>query len=311
MMILRSLLVLLALLSAAQAAEVVFPVGSRVGLAPPPGLSKSSNFQGFEDAEHNVAMIVAALPREALWDLQRSTSAEELKKRGLTFEKREDQKLADGDAFLVIAHQEVEKMKLRKWIFAVVAQDLIALVTAQVPDDAAKLYPDDAIRSALSSVAIRSTVPVEEQLGMLPFRVGDLAQFRIGGVIPGRAVMLTDSPGEDLGPDVNAHIVVAVAPGGPGQASNRDAFARDLFGTIPNLKDVHINSAEPLRIGGQPGHQVMAVGKDLRTGNGINVVQWLRFGSGAYIHMIAVAPSSGWIQAYARFRQVRDGIDLQ
>ena len=93
--------------------------------------------------------------------------------------------------------------------------------------------------------------------------------------------------------------------------AHRDAFARDLFSAIPNLKDVHINSAEPLRIGGQPGHQVMAVGKDVRTGNDINIVQWLRFGSGAYIHMIGVAPSSAWIQNYARFRQVRDGIDLQ
>jgi hypothetical protein len=311
MTILRSLLVLLALLSAAQAADVVFPPGSRVGLAPPPGLSKSGTFLGFEDAQHNVAMIIAAVPREALWDLQRSTSEEELKKRGLTFETREDQKLADGDAFLVIAQQEVEKMKLRKWIFAVLTQDLIALVTVQIPEDAAKLYPDSAIRSALSSIAIRSTVPVEEQLGLLPFRVSDLAKFRIGGVIPGRAIMLTDSPKDDLGPDVDAHIVVAVAPGGPGQASNRDAFARDLFGTIPNIKDVHIRSAEPLRIGGQPGHQVMAVGKDLRTGNDINIVQWLRFGGGAYLHMIAVAPSGTWIPAYARFRQVRDSIDLQ
>jgi hypothetical protein len=256
-------------------------------------------------------MIIAAVPREALWDLQRSTSAEELQKRGLSFEKREDQKLPDGEAFLVIAHQEVEKIKLRKWIFAVLAQDLIALVTVQIPDDAATLYPDSAIQSALSSVAIRATVPAEEQLGMLPFRVGDLAQFRIGGVIPGRAIMLTDSAADDLGSDVDAHIVVAVAPGGPGQASDRDAFARDLFGTIPNLKDVHVRSAEPLRIGGQPGHQVMAVGKDMRTGNDVNIVQWLRFGGGAYLHMIAVARSSSWIPAYARFRQVRDSIDLQ
>src|SRR5215813_1097509 len=311
MTILRSLLVLLALISAAQAADVVYPAGSRVGLARPPGLSKSSNFQGFEDAEHNVAMIIAALPRAAHGDLQRSISEEELKKRGLIFEKRDDQKLADGAASLVIAHQEVEKLKLRKWIFAVLAQDLLALVTVQVPDDAANLYPDSAIRTALSSVAIRPTVPVEEQLGLLPFRVGDLAQFRIAGVIPGRAIMLTDSPSNDLGPDVDTHIVVAVAPGGPGQAANRDAFARELFGTIPNIKDVRLNSAEPLRIGGQPGHQVMAAGKDLRTGNDITVVQWLRFGSGAYIHMLAVARSSAWIPAYARFRQVRDGIDLQ
>src|SRR5262245_1303453 len=187
------LFILLALLSPAQAADVVFPAGSRVGLAPPPGVSPSHNFQGFEDAANSVALVIAALPREAHWDLRRSTSAEELKKRGITFEKREEQKLDAGDASLVIARQEVDKLKLRKWIFSVLAPDLIALVTVQVPDEAAKLYPENAIRTALSSVTIRATVPVEEQLGMLPFRVSELAQFRVGGVIPGRAVMLTDT----------------------------------------------------------------------------------------------------------------------
>jgi len=305
------LFILLALVSPAQADDVAFPIGSRIGLAPPPGMSPSRNFSGFEDAAHSVAVVIAALPREAHWDLRRSTSAEELKKRGLTFEKREEQKLAAGDASLVIARQEVDKVKLRKWIFSVLTPDLIALVTVQVPDEAAQLYPETAVRTALSTVTIRATVPVEEQLGLLPFRVGELAQFRIGAVIPGRAIMLTDSATDEPGPDIDSHIVVAVAPGGPAQVADRDTFARDVFGSIPNIKDVHVNSAEPLRIGGQPGHQVMAVGKDARTGADVNVVQWLRFGNGAYLHMIGVARTSAWIPAYARFRQVRDGIDLQ
>lgn len=303
--------ILLAFVSPARADDVVFPPGSRIGLAPPPGVSPSHLFQGFEDAAHNVAVMVAALPREALWDLRRSTTAEELKKRGMTFEKREEQKLVAGEAALVTARQEVEKVKLRKWIFSVLASDLIALVTVQVPDEAAGLYPEAAIRAALSTVTIRPTVPVEEQLGLLPFHVGELAQFRVGGVLPGRAIMLTDAATDDPGPDVDAHMLVAVAPGGPGQPTDRDTFARDVFGSIPNLKDIHVNSAEPLRIGGQPGHQVMATAKDVRTGADINIVQWLRFGSGAYIHMIGIARTSAWIPAYARFRQVRDGIDLQ
>ena len=305
------LLVLLALLSPAQAADVLFPPGSRIGLAPPPGLNPSATFQGFEDVAHSVAVVVAVLPREAHWDLRRSTSAEELKKRGLTFENREEQKLDSGEASLVIVRQEVDKLKLRKWIYSLLTPDLIALVTIQVPDEAATFYPETAIRAALSTVAIRATVPAEEQLGLLPFRVGELAQFRIGGVIPGRAIMLTDATADDPGPEVDTHIVVAVAPGGPGQAADRNTFARDVFGSIPNIRDIHINSAEPLRIGGQPGHQVMATAKDVRTGADINIVQWLRFGSGAYLHMIGITRTSAWIPAYARFRQVRDGIELQ
>lgn len=307
----RCLLILLALISPAQALDIEFPVGSRVGLAPPPGMTPSRQFFGFEDAANKVAVVIATLPREAYGELQRSTAADELKKRGLVLETREEHTLEAGKAFLVIARQEVDNLKLQKWIFAVAASDLTALVTVQIPEEAAKTYPEIVVRTALSTVKVRATVPDEEQLSLLPFRVGDLAQFRIGGVLPGRAIMLTDGPAGEPSPDVDTHIVVAIAPGGPGVGGDREMFARDIFTTIPNLKDVRINSAEPLRIGGQQGHQIMAIGKDARTGHDINIVQWLRFGGGAYLHLIGVSRTDAWIPAYARFRQVRDGIELR
>jgi hypothetical protein len=304
-----ALIGLLALASPAQALDVVFPAGSRIGLAPPSGVAPSRNFVGFEDPRHEVAIVITALPPETYEDVQQSTTAGELQKHGLIFEKRETLTHADGKAFLVIASQDVDKVKLHKWIFAVGAADLTALVTMQVPDAAQEAYPEAAIRAALASVTIRSTVPQEEQLSLLPFRVGALAQFRLGGVIAGRAVMLTDAANDALGPGVDPHIVVAIAPGGPEQADRRDDFARDLFSTIPNLKDLRVNSSEPLRIGGQPGHQIVALAKDARSGKDVTVVQWVRFGNGAYLHLIGVAPTDAWIAAYARFREVRDGIE--
>jgi hypothetical protein len=39
------------------------------------------------------------------------------------------------------------------------------------------------------------------------------------------------------------------------------------------------------------------------------VVQWLRFGGGAYLHLIGVSRTDAWTPAYTRFRQVRDGIE--
>jgi hypothetical protein len=306
-----AIVVLLALAAPARAADIVFPVGSRIGLAPPQGVTPSRNFLGFEDPPNNVAVMIASLPPEAFAELQRSTTAEALKKQGLTLEKRETLTFAASKAFLVIARQQAEGMRLRKWILALAAPDLTALVTAQVPDAARNAYPEAAIRAALTSVTVRPTVPVEEQLALLPFKVGELAQFRVGAVIAGRALMLTDGAADVPRTDVDAHLVVAIAPGGPAQPADRDNFARTVFTSIPNLNDVRFNSSEPLRIGGQPGHQIMARGKDSRTGRDVNIVQWLRFGGGAYMHLIGVAPSDAWIPAYARFRQVRDGIELR
>jgi hypothetical protein len=303
------LLMVVALAPPARAADVKFPTGSRVGIAPPPGMMASQSFFGFEDRDNSVAIIIVALPAEAYSEIDKTTNAETLKKQGVIFEKREELSLPVGKAFLVAGRQEVEQLKLRKWILVASTPELTAIVTAQVPDTATTAYPEDVVRAALSSVSVRPTVPVDEQLSLLPFKVSDLAGFRVGGLLTGRALMLTDATPEATGPTVDPHMVIAIAPGGPAQATDRDEFAREVFSTIPNLKEVRINSSEPLRMGQQQGHQIMAVGKDNASGTDVTIVQWLRFGSGAYMHMIGVAPTGAWTPAYARFREVRDGIE--
>ena len=291
---------------AAQAAEVVFPTGSRIGIAPPPGVATSPRFVGLEDSANKVAIVVIALPPEAYAELERSTGR--LGAQGATVERREDLSLNPGKAFLVVAQQKVGGVSLHKWILAAAAGDLTAVVTFEIPDDARESYPDAAIRAALASVAVRKTVPVDEQLSLLPFRMGELSGFHVGGIIAGRAVMLTD-PVPD-GREDAARLVIALAPGGPAQASERDLFARDALTGMANLADMRIVSSEPLRIGGQQGHQIMARGKDARTGTEFTIVQWIRFGGGAYVQFIGTAPSAAWTGAYARFRNVRDALEL-
>jgi hypothetical protein len=105
--------------------------------------------------------------------------------------------------------------------------------------------------------------------------------------------------------------VAAIAPGRPATTADRDNFARDVFATIPNLKDVRITSAEPLRLSGSQAHQIMARGKDHASGAEITIVQWIVFGGSGYLHLIGVAPTTGWLPAYGRFRQVRDSIELR
>jgi hypothetical protein len=310
----RSLLLtalLAALLAApARAADVVYPAGSRVGLAPPPGMAVSKSFAGFEDRQMRVAVVVVALPAAAYTDIAKSTTPESLQKQGVTLDSREDVAHPLGKAFLIRGHQQIESQRVRKWVLLVSAGELTALVTVQVPEAAQTAYDDAAIRAALMSVSVRPSVPVEEQLSLLPFRVSELAGFKVGGVIAGRAVMLTDGRPNDS-KAIDTHILVAIAPGAPAQAADRGRFALEVFEGVPNLKDVRINSSEPLRIGGQQGHQIMARGRDGATGDEVTIVQWLRFGSSAYLHVVGVARTDGWTQAYGRFRQVRDGIELR
>jgi hypothetical protein len=270
----------------------------------------SRSFFGFEDPENNVVIMLVALPGQAYADLDKSVTADALKRQGVALESREGLNLSTGKAFLVVGRQENEKVKVRKWILVASSSALTALVTVQVPDRAKARYPDAAVRRALSSLAIRATVPVEEQLGLLPFKVGELAGFRVGGIIPGRALMLSDAATEAQAPgaSVEPHILVAVGPGGPAQSGDREAFARDVFATTPNLKEVRITTSEPLRMSGQHGHQIIADAKD-PSGAALTVVQWLRFGGGGYLQLVGVARADDWRESYPRFRQVRDGIE--
>jgi hypothetical protein len=300
------------LASPLQAAEVTYPTGSRVGLVPPDGMVVSKNFLGFEDADNSVAILLVTLPVEAYADLEKSISADSLKKQGVTLETREPIARPTGKAFLVVGRQEVEKATLRKWILVAATPMLTALVTVQIPDAAKSRYSDETIRATLATITVRDTVPPDEQLSLLPFKVGELAGFHIGGIIPGRAVMLTDAPPGTPGPPgmgVEPHIFVAISPGAPQQNSERDAFARDVFSTIPNLKEIRIQSAEPLRVGGQQGYQIVANAKDTGSGEAMTVVQWLRFGGGGYVQMVGVSRADAWHDAYPRFRSVRDAID--
>jgi len=312
---LRCLLVLFMLALGAlpaTAAELNYPPGSRIGLAPPPGLVLSKTFFGYEDPSNSVAMMLVALPPQAYADLDASVTAETLKRQGVTVETREALPLPSGKAFLVVGRQEVDNVKIRKWILVASSPTLTGFVTVQMPETATALYPDAAIRASLATLAFRAAVPVDEQLGLLPFKVSELSGFRIAGVIPGRAVMLSDSPaGAPGSPDSTnePHIFAAIAAGGPAQSADRDTFAREVFATLPNTREIRVTTSEPLRMAGQQGHQIIADAKDASGTSPLTVVQWLRFGGGGYMQIVGIARADAWKDAYPRFRSVRDGIE--
>jgi hypothetical protein len=295
---------------AATAADVVFPVGSRVGLAPPPGMTTSDNFYGYEDRANQAAIIMVPLPPDAYAELERTVGPDALKKQGLALESREAMPLSTGKAFLVIGRQELEKVWVRKLILVASLPMATVLITTQIPETVRDRYPDAVIRTALASLTVRPTVPVEEQLALVPFKVGDMAGFKVAGVIPGRALMLGEPADEKTPPrGVAPHIMVALAPGGPSQTGDRDHFAREVFSTVPNLKGIRITGSESVRLGGQQGHQIMATAQEATTGAEVTVVQWLRLGGGAYLQLVGIAPTDAWRDAYQRFRAVRDGIE--
>ena len=303
-------LVLAPLLAPAAQADAIFPVGSRVGLVPPAGMVVSKSFLGFEDVAKDSAMLIAAQPPAAFPEIEKSLAADELKKNGITVDNREEMTFDFGKGTLVVGKQTADKTRYRKWLLNVQTKDLTALVNVQIPEQETA-YPDAAVRASLATLAVRATIPDAEKLSLLPFTLSDLAGFHIENIIPGRALMLVDTPDGVPTDNFDARMFVAAFDGGPTENDDHAQFARLTFGQIVGIKEVEITMSEPLRIGGQSGFQTTAQAKDMKTGADIMVAQWLRFGTGGFMQMIGMAKTDGWPAALTRLRAVRDGIQLK
>jgi hypothetical protein len=289
----------------AQAADPVYPTGSRIGLVPPGDMVLSKSFPGFQDPAKDAAMIVTTLPAAAYAQIQIDVSDESLKKQGVTPEKRDPMEVSFGKGLLIVATQTADKVQYRKWVLVVPGSDFTALVSVQVaqPDDT---YSDQVIRATLATVTARDAVPDQEQLTLLPFSIGDLSGFHVASVLAGRAVVLADIGDEN---NFSARLLIAALPGGPSEQDNRGDFARMAFDTIGGIKDTKITMSEPLRMNGQQGYQTMAQAKSVQGDTDIMVVQWLRFGTGGFIQMVGMGRAGDWANTLGRLRAVRDSVE--
>ncbi len=299
----------LASTASAQAAEAVFPLASRIGLVPPAGMTVSQTFLGFEDTANSAYIRLVTLPGPAFAEIERTMTVDALKKQGMTVQRRERLTLPTGKALLLVARQEANAVRIRKWLLIAAVGELTAMVSLEVPEQAIAKYPEPEIRKVFASLATRAAIPVDEQLALVPFRLSDIAGLRLVRVVPGVAVQLTDGPNDAIDSGDQAHLVVSVAAGGPQQLSDRDSFARLAFTGLPPLKDMRLLSAESMRVAGMPGHELRAEAKDAKSGTEVEIVQWLRFGTGAYMRILGFGPRQTWAATFTRFRAVRDGLE--
>ena len=299
-------LVAFAMVPFAALAEPVFPPGSRVGLEPPPGMVLSKRFAGFEDAEHKAAILVLDLPGAAYVEAEQSLFAKpQTDVKGLA---RRTFPFNGGIALLATGMASEHDKQLHKWFFLATTvagpvPDLTAFITVEVPESARDVYSDAVIEKTLKSVTFRKP-PVDEQLALLPFALKDLAGFHVRQVALPATVILAD---KDEGvPFSQSFVVVTVAPGGPANAADRGRFAQDLMSSAP-VRELAITSGETMRVNGMPGNEVRATAKNVEN-QPVRIVQWLRFGSGGFMRIVAVSPKEEWDAMFPRFRALRDGI---
>jgi len=302
-------LLCLLIVSPALAADPVFPTGSRVGLVPPSGMVRSVEFPGFVDADKKVAILVGEFPGEAYGDVEKGLEATALKP-GFSVESREPISLPDRKGLLIVGRVDDPAEPLRRWLLAAQVGEVTALVSVEAHGPLGA-GTEANVRAALDSITVRATVPNEEQLSVLPYTLKDLAGFRIVQATPAGGALLTDGPKNAIDLVEQPVVLITIIPSVPEQGADRGSFARMALSGVGGVRDMHIQSMEPMRIGGQQGHETMLHAKDARSDTDLTIIQWLRFGMASSVRLLAVARRDQWSAMYPRFRTLRDGFEAR
>jgi hypothetical protein len=291
-------------------ASPTFLPGSRIGLVPPEGMVPSRSFQGYEDASKGAMLFVTELGANTAEPLAKDFTPEAMAAGGIEVETREDLGLAGMHGYLIVAHQDIAGMRWRKWALVQTRGDITAVILAMTPEAAREAYPDAALRASLASLALRESVPDEEKFGLLPYRFGDLAGFRLVQAIPTGIAILTSGPSDATIATSQPFFMIGLAASAP-PPDERESFARRRVATIGGLDQFHVLQSVPMRFGADLGHEITAEGKDPKNGVDLSLVQWLRFRAGGTMEMVGIARRDVWAEAFPRMRTLRDGIEFK
>jgi hypothetical protein len=289
----------------ALAADPVFPPGVRIGLTPLVGLSPSKKFVGFETEDQSVKVLVAELPAEAYGEVMNAFKANPAGTGGI---KPESIETAAGLAYYTAENAKDGATSVRRYSMILPGGTFSGYVAVQVPENASRIYTDEAVRQMFASAVIRKEVPVDEQLGLMPFKISELGDFKnIRTLALGAAIILADGD-EKTGFEAAPFMVIGLVGSAPAQPEDRGRFAQQAATSIPGVRDARITLSEPMRIDGTPGYETRIEATSGKDNTAVTVVQWLRFGGPSSLRIIGSAPRDEWAKAFPRFRAVRDGI---
>jgi hypothetical protein len=296
---------LLAAMDPAFAANPVFPPGARVGMTPLVGLTPAKTFTGFETEDQSVKVLVAELPPEAYGEVMNALKASPAS-AGV---KPESIETAAGKAYYTVETAKNGANVVRRYSMILQGDTFSGFVAVQVPENAGKIYTDEAVRQMLASAVVRKEVPLEEQLGLMPFKLGELGDFKtVRTLTPGSAILLADGD-ERTGLEAGPFLVVGVMGAAPTQPEDRGRFAEQAATSIPGMRNWRVTMSEPVRIDGMAGYETRLDATSGKDNTPVTIVQWLRFGGGqTSLRIIGSAPRDQWAKAFPRFRAVRDGV---
>lgn len=284
----------------------VFPPGMAIGLIPPEGMELSTRFMGFENPQLKSAILMLETPPELFEKFERDLRDANRDPKGFTLIRQESWPVNHGKGLLIVGDHKIEGDTIRKWVLLRGNPASTSVVTVQISREGQDAYPDEVVRTALQSLAVKTPSDFEELSASLPFSLRERAGFRLARVISDHSALLTDGPKDLIQGAEQAVIIIgsddAAIPG----LIEQDRFAKQALGAVMGLRNVEVRRAGNETRNNVAWHDIEADAVDAATGVRVKILQSIRFDRSRFVRFMLVMRQDADKTIVERFTKIRD-----
>lgn len=285
------LLFLFAAISFAQAKELpgqrVAISGTKVSLIPPVGFTPSPQFPGYWQESLGASIMVTEIPGPFPATSAGFSDSSQLIKRGMSLLYRQEIVVDSRMSILLQVKQAISGLEYLKWVLIFGDEKESVLVVAAFPTELKEELSEKLKKSILTSAwdrernvspteGLNFTVSAKGEM-RLTKRLINLLAYTKDGVFPSESV---DDPIFIVGssiPKINVE--------------DQEGFAKSRIVQTTSVTDLEIEQSEKITIDNLAGYEVIAKGKDIKSGQPMLIYQTMLFEGQTYYLMQGLVSS--------------------
>ena len=252
--------------------------GTRVSLDPPAGFSPAPQFAGFQNTDHQSAIMVTELPGPASV-MKRGMTKTALASRGMTLLESSTASVDGQDALLLRVRQASTSGEVLKWMLVAGDQTRTVMVVGTYPP-AADAVVGEAIKRSLLNARLGIGTAAPDPFEGLRFRVTPTPFLKVAGRVNDMLTLTetgTMTPG-----NADAALYFVGHSLGPVAIGDLRQFSETRLAQTTRTRGITDITGRPTRLDGLEAYELEADAIDAQTGRRIHIYQTIAPDPGGY-----------------------------
>jgi hypothetical protein len=242
--------------------------GTKISIIPPEGFVESTRFTGYQEDNSNSSIVVTELPAPISQLQTGLTNSQELAKRGLILLEQQSVRVDDRDGILLKVKQSAYGTEFLKWILLLGNESESVLVTASFLQDSAPEYARE-LKDTLLTVQWNSATATNITEG-LDYSVREFGELKLAKRISNSLIYTKNG---DFPAQSDADPIFVASPSVAPASNDLKSFARNRLLQTENITEIEIKTSNKLTIDNSEAYEIIATGKDSKTGSIVSLYQ--------------------------------------